>query len=125
MSKIVLPDQMTIGKCYGRCAEITDQDEANEYFMALVERNMRICPEHDFDAAIKVEKANIGYFAGYCDSETALRMELLFNTIHPILGSAQNYCMMSAEDIVEVGRKYGRTHTPTPPAGAGNEPQGA
>jgi len=122
MGKIVLPDKMTIGECYGRCTEIVDHNQANEYFIALVERNLRICPEHDLDTAIKVEKDNIGYFAGYCDSETALRMELLFNTIHPILGSAQNYCMMSAEDIVEVGRKYVRTHTHTPtPPPAGSE----
>lgn len=114
MTKIVLPDKMTIGECYGRCAKIIDQHEADEYFLALVERNLRIYPEHDLDEAIKVEKSNIGYYAGYFSSQTALRMELLFNTQHPILGSAKNYYAMSTEEIIEAGYNFAK-NTPTPP----------
>ena len=83
-----LPDEMTIGESYGPAMKITTQQEADEYFEALVERNMRITG-NSREKAIAVEKSNLGYCAGYYDLETSRRVQELFDCVHPILGSAK------------------------------------
>ena len=83
-----LPDEMTIGEAYGPVVEIDSQDDADTYFELLVERHMRICPEHSREEATSVQKSNIGYYAGYYGHETRLRVESLFACRHPLLKPA-------------------------------------
>lgn len=86
--KIQLPDHMTIGECYRPAMEIKTVEEAQDYFEALVERNMRIRPEHTREDAEKIERENIGYYAGYYDYETSQRVLTLFGAVHPIFGTS-------------------------------------
>ena len=76
---------MTIGDRYELAMSITDQAEADKYFAWLMmtsplEPGMT---DHEVET---LEKANLGYYAGYFDEETRARVYRLFGTTHPILG---------------------------------------
>jgi hypothetical protein len=79
------PDKITYGDKYGPAMEITDQAAADAYFELCVEHCMRFGrfrPE-----AESIERQNLGYYAGYYDSETRERVERLFRCAHPVFGS--------------------------------------
>lgn len=82
-----LPDNMTIGEAFGPAMEITDQAAADEYFKALVERNMRVCGQTR-ERAEAATKSSLGYYAGYYGHETRERVERLFMCSHPVFGSS-------------------------------------
>lgn len=94
-----LPEHMTIGEAYKPAMEITEQDKANEYFEALVERCMRFGKTRE--EAESIERQNLGYFAGYYDSETMERVNRLYRTTHQIFGST----MPSPEEALQAGKK--------------------
>jgi hypothetical protein len=84
-----LPDKITIGDKYGAAMKITEQAEADEYYERCVRHTMRFGRTRE--EAENVEKQNLGYYAGYYDSETRERVERLFRCAHPVFGSiAQN-----------------------------------
>jgi len=93
-----LPDNMTIGEAYGPAMLITDQQEANEYFEALVQSNMRT--GNSREKAESIERQNLGYYAGYYDSTTRERVESLFKCSHPFLTKTTTH-----EEAFEIGRK--------------------
>ena len=76
---------ITIGDKYGPAMEITDQDNADKYFEACVEHNMR--HGNPREKAESIERQNLGYFAGYYDHKTRERVERLFRCSHPVFGS--------------------------------------
>ena len=80
-----LPENLTIGEMYGPAMKMTEQAEADEYFELLVQWAMKF-HNGNREKAEAQEKANLGYFAGYCDSETRERVERLFCCSHPIFG---------------------------------------
>ena len=75
---------MTIGEAYGPAMEITTEEEAAKYFELLVERCMRFGKSRE--QAEEIQKANLGYYAGYYSNEIRARVEQLFNCAHPIFG---------------------------------------
>lgn len=77
----------TIGDKYKPAMDITDETEAERYFERLVAHNMSF-GDHTRAEAEEVERANLGYFAGYYDDETRRRVEHLFRCAHPIFGKA-------------------------------------
>lgn len=84
-----LPKQITIGDKYRPAMEITDQAAATEYFERCVEHCMGFGKTRE--EAEKVERANLGYFAGYYGPDVRARVERLFTCEHPVFGSiAQN-----------------------------------
>jgi hypothetical protein len=93
---------ITIGEKYGPCAKITNSEDASKYFEELIEHTMSF--GHSRMEAIKIEKQNIAYFAGYFDHETRIRIEELFKCRHPILGKAVDY-RPTAEECLELGKK--------------------
>lgn len=80
------PEKITIGDKYGPAMQITDQAEADAYFEKCVRHMMRYRPCAR-DEAERIERMNLGYFAGYYDSETRERVERLFRCSHPVFGS--------------------------------------
>ena len=76
--------EITIGEKYRPAMEITNQDEADAYFEKCVVHNMGFGTSRE--EAERVEKTNLGYYAGYCDKKTAERVWRLFKCEHPILG---------------------------------------
>jgi hypothetical protein len=81
-----LPCKATIGDLYRPAMEVADQAEADAYFEQLVERSMR-CEGRSRADAERLERSNLGYFAGYYDADTMARVNRLYATQHPIFGS--------------------------------------
>jgi hypothetical protein len=74
-----------MGEKYSPAMSITDEAEAALYFERLVDHCMRSCGESREEAE-RIERSNLGYFAGYYDSATRERVERLFSCEHPIFG---------------------------------------
>lgn len=87
-------ESATYGERYMPAMEITDPEKAKEWFEALVEYNLRRSaadglPPRTREQAIKIEKANLGYFTGYYNEPgRAARVQHLFGCSHPIFGAA-------------------------------------
>lgn len=77
----------TIGEKYHPAMAIATQTEALAYFERLVQHTMKYRPCERAEAE-RIERGNLGYFAGYYDYETRLRVEALFMCEHPIFGAA-------------------------------------
>jgi hypothetical protein len=81
-----LPAKITIGEKYGHAMKITTVAEATAYFEKCVQHCMSRW-DKSRDEAEQIERANIGYYAGYYDAETAARVLELFGAAHPIFGT--------------------------------------
>lgn len=75
----------TYGEKYGPAMKITDPQEAKKYFEKLVREHMEQF-NTSREEAERLEKSNLGYYAGYYDSETMERVNRLFQTQHPVFG---------------------------------------
>ena len=95
------PSVITIGDKYRPAMEITDQSEADDYF----ERCVRHCMRHGSSRsdAEKIERSNLGYFAGYYGHETRDRVERLFHCSHPVFGSIAERGAPTAEEAFAAG----------------------
>ena len=82
-------NKTTIGEKYGPAMEITDQAQADAYFEECVAHQMAF-GKHSREECESIERRNLGYFAGYFDHETRLRVERMFQCTHPAFGSATN-----------------------------------
>lgn len=82
-----MKQDITIGEKYSPAMEIKTQEEADAYFEKCVQQQMSYGGTRE--EAEKTEKANLGYYAGYYDTKTRLRVEKLFNCAHPIFGKAK------------------------------------
>lgn len=99
---IQFEDNATIGDLYHPAMVITDQAEAHEYLEALVQHCMRLSGVSREEAE-RIQRANLGYFSGYYDYETMLRVEELYGAVHPVFGSVQAG-PPSLEEAFEAGR---------------------
>jgi hypothetical protein len=90
---------------YGWAMEMDSQEEADEYFLALVEYNMKAGV--DREEAEKVARDNLGYWAGYYDDETRQRVERLFRCSHPIFGSIEKNGPPTPEAAFLAGMRMG------------------
>lgn len=91
----------TFGDLLGPAMEITDQDEADAYFEALVQHCMSFGKSRQ--EGIANSKINLGYWTGYYDSETAERVFRLFKCGHPVFGTSQP----TAEEAFKAGVERG------------------
>ena len=91
-----LPDVMTNGEAYGPAMKITDKAEAKVYLQALIDRHVRIT-DHDPTEAEMIVKTNLGYYSGYYDDETMIRVQNLFDCEHPVFGKAERGLPTPAE----------------------------
>ena len=99
-----LPDEVTIREKYGPAMKITDQAEADEYFEACVEHCMKF--DKTREEAERIERVNLGYFAGYYDHDTRIRVERLFRCCHPVFRPAVQG-ETTPEEALEMGLKAG------------------
>lgn len=81
---------------------IDDQAAADEYFERCVRHTMRRAEVGRY-CAEKIERANLGYYAGYYNHETRLRVERLFRCCHPYLPPA-SLGPPDLEKTIESGR---------------------
>lgn len=96
---------ITIGEKYHPAMEIKTQEKADLYFEECIQHNMSF--GNSRKEAERVERINLGYFAGYYDTETRIRVEKLFKCVHPIFGSAEEGTP-SSEEALQVGIKIGK-----------------
>src|SRR4051812_5648723 len=80
-----LPQRMTFAEKYRYAMTITDPAEAKSYFEKCVRQQMLNTGKPKAEAE-KIERDNLGYYAGYYDSVTVQRVERLYNAAHPIFG---------------------------------------
>jgi len=95
---------VTLGGKYSPAMEIRSKAEANAYFEKCVRHTMSFGKSRD--EAELIERDNLGYYAGYYDHDTRIRVETLFQCQHPIFGRASDG-EPSAEDAFQMGMKLG------------------
>lgn len=103
LAKMETDEEMTSGETLGPAMTITDPEEANEYLRTMIERGMRL-EGLGREEAEKNAKSNLGYFAGYCDTETRIRVNRLFAAAHPIFGNNFPTAKEAFEKGVELGK---------------------
>ena len=99
----------TIGELYDPAMKITDKEEAKAYFERLVQHCLSLENISREDAE-RVQRHNLGYFAGYYDHDTRLRVEKLFECTHPIFGAAA-YGEPTLEEAFNLGLERGKKLT--------------
>ena len=92
------------GQRYSAAMAITDQALADRHFKCLVGLCMQAGKTRE--EAEEIERSNLGYWAGYHDHETRLRVERLFRCQHPFLGKAGDE-PMPAEEAFNLGKQPG------------------
>lgn len=79
------PNGITIGQKYDPAMKIEEQAAADAYFERCVEHTVTYA-HASREEAEEIERANLGYWAGYCSDETRERVERLFRCAHPMFG---------------------------------------
>jgi hypothetical protein len=100
---------LTYSDILGPAMMITDQADADQYFAAYVVFMQTILdgePRSDGKTAEEIAKINLGYYAGYYDHETRIRVERLFRCKHPIFGKAGSTPIDPAEAFT-LGLRHG------------------
>lgn len=101
-----IPRTIKIGDKYGPAMTMTDQAEADAYFERLVQHGMEWGNERA--EAERIERSNLGYYAGYFSHETRERVERLFRCAHPVFGSAAENGAPSPDQALKAGLEMGR-----------------
>lgn len=99
------PDEISYGDKYDPAMSIQDQVTADAYFESCVQHTMKVgdkCREE----AERIERENLGYWAGYHGEETRRRVEKLFACAHPIFGSIEESGSPSSEEAFSLGRQW-------------------
>lgn len=91
---------LTFGEILDPAMKVETQEEAANYFERYVSYLMRHYSQ-DRERAEHVAKSNIGYWAGYYDSETAARVYDLFGFGHPLFGRSRP----SFEEALAMGKR--------------------
>lgn len=105
----MMTDKATYGEKYGPAMKITDQDEADRYFEICVAHTMARA-EVDRTEAERIERSNLGYYAGYFDNETRARVERLFRCAHPVFGEITEKGPPTAQEAFQEGLEMGKKH---------------
>ena len=92
----------TIGCLYGPAMKIESQEEADAYFERLVAYSISF--GNSREKAEGIERANLGYYAGYYDNATRRRVERLFQCHHPIFGPCSLIGGPTFEQAYQAGR---------------------
>lgn len=102
LAKMKTDEEMTYGELLGPAMAITEQAEATGYLTVMIERSVRL-HEMSAEEAEKTCKANLGYFAGYSDTETRRRVNDLFAAVHPIFGNDFPTAAAAFQKGIELG----------------------
>ena len=86
---------------------IKDKDDAQQYFkdyVAYITRAL-INDTPGGKTPEEIAKINLGYYAGYYSIETRLRVEELFDCVHPYLGSVKEKANWQTDELLALGEK--------------------
>ena len=92
---------LTYGEVLSPVACITDEKDAAQYLESYIAYIINSQDGLSKEKAREIALQNIGYFAGYCDMETADRILKIFHTLHPVFGSA----FPTPEEALEMGKR--------------------
>jgi hypothetical protein len=98
---------LTYAECLGPAMKITDEEDAKQYlkdYVVYIQGYLDKEPRNDDNTAEQIAKINLGYYAGYYDDETRLRVERLFQCSHPIFGKAERGTP-TAEEAFGAGKR--------------------
>lgn len=95
-------DKMTAGDVFDPIMRITKQSDADEIFAAYVDGLVK--QGRSKEEAASIVRSNLGYYAGYYNHETRVRVERLFSCRHPMFGKA-SAGVPTAEEAFEMGQK--------------------
>jgi hypothetical protein len=95
---------ISIGDKYSPAMEMREEAAAAEYFERLVGHSMGF--GYPREEAERIERENLGYFAGYYDHETRERVERLFACAHPIFGKISEH-VPTPEECLLTGMQIG------------------
>jgi hypothetical protein len=112
------PDEVSIGDKYGPAMELTEQPDADAYFEKCIEHTMRF-DKNTRERAESIERANLGYYAGYYSNETRARVERLFHCAHPIFGEIAVKGPPTPEEALAKGIEMGRAAANGTPVNSG------
>lgn len=99
---------LTYGECLKPAMEITDEADARQYlndYVAFIQTSLDAEPRKDNMTAARIAGVNLGYFAGYYDSETRQRVERLFDCSHPVFGSIAKNGTPTTGEALEAGKR--------------------
>lgn len=104
---MVIPSNATYQQKYGPAMQLQSEAEAAEYFEACVTHCMR--HGHSREEAERIERMNLGYYAGYYDDDTRRRVERLFRCAHPVFGSIEQKGPPTPEQALAAGKAMANT----------------
>ncbi len=84
---------------------VDDEATARRLLNAYAGYVERARDQSDTDAAMDIAKSNLAYLAGYRDHDTRLRVERLYNCVHPVIGPASER-RPTQEEMFELGKKW-------------------
>lgn len=99
-----LPTEITIGSKYDPAMKLQTQAEADAYFELCVQHTLSF-GRVDRVGAEKIERSNLGYYAGYYDNETRKRVERLFHCAHPVFGAIAEKGVPTPEEAFRMGQE--------------------
>jgi hypothetical protein len=91
----------------GPAMDITDQEDANQYFENYVLWIWQQTPQMTLEKAKGVAKTNLAYYAAYFDNEVRTRVEKLFNCEHPFFGGIKEKGPPTPEAAFKLGLEWG------------------
>lgn len=111
---------LSYGEVLGPAMAVRNHEEAEKYFDNLIKYMMRFYPKDEktgkkvsIDEHIRIQKSNLGYYAGYYDDATAARVAKYFGAVHPIFGTAR----ITPKQAFEAGKKAGEKFRSTGKSG--------
>ena len=106
-------ETLTYGECLGPAMEITDPQDAQQYlakYLKWIQKALDKEPRDDNMTAEDIAKVNLGYFAGYYDDETRVRVEKLFTCSHPIFGTIKDNGTPTADQAFQMGKDLAKNN---------------
>lgn len=99
--------EATLGEKYDPAMKIIKQSEADAYFKECVRHNLAWHRRKGLAVSRaeveKIERSNLGYYAGYYNSETRERVERLFKCSHPVFGSVAKNGVPTVREALAAG----------------------
>jgi hypothetical protein len=86
---------LTYDETLGPAMTITEQADADQYLKAYTAHIQEVMDREGGEhpkTAEQVAKTNLGYYSGYYDPETMVRVQRLFRCVHPIFGRRLKAC---------------------------------
>lgn len=90
------------------CCKVRTKGEAAALLEVFVDEAAEEC-DKSRDELRDIIRENIGYCAGYLNTNDTKRVMELFEARHPVLGTYEEMCRLTPEQIFNMGMELGRS----------------